>query len=184
MGIKITLPDTYVEASPVDIKNKKEYDRSGIYVFYDEQGTPLYVGKTVSFKSRFSGHAKKSAFFRLADYVRLYYVSAEYEKDIYETYLINELKPEYNRAKTFYSRLEYEDMLHAVEERITEINQEIQDLDKEITDLYDDDDDYREDCVGEALGELLLTQDRINGLQYELKKLYIRKGTLLGRLSA
>jgi len=53
MGIQITLPDSFIEADPLDVKNKKYYDKPGVYIFYDVDNTPLYVGKTVSFNRRF-----------------------------------------------------------------------------------------------------------------------------------
>lgn len=184
MSIKITLPSAYVEATPVDIRNKKMYDRPGVYVFYDENGTPLYVGKTKSFKKRFAGHAKTSEFFRVSAIVRLYYVNDEFEKDVYETFLIKELRPEFNRDKTYYTRLEYEDMLQKVEETILDIKLELADLMADDND--DDDDDFYDDYdnqLNAELGEFLHNQERIAELEYRLKKLYVRKTTLLGRLS-
>jgi predicted GIY-YIG superfamily endonuclease len=182
MSIKITLPTTYVEATPVDVKNKKVFDRPGVYVFYDENSTPLYVGKTKSFKKRFAGHAKTSKFFRLSVLVRLYYVRDEFEKDVYETFLIKELKPEFNRDKSYYSRLEYEDMLQRVEETILDIKLELADLmsdDNDDDDFYDDYDNQ----LNAELGEFLHNQEHIAELEYRLKKLYVRKATLIGRLS-
>jgi predicted GIY-YIG superfamily endonuclease len=185
MSIKITLPTSFVETTPVDVKNKKEFDRSGVYVFYDDSDTPLYVGKSISFKRRFGGHAKTSKFFRLSTKVRLYYVDNEFEKDIYETFLIKELKPEFNRDKSYYTRLEYEDMLQKVEETIIDIKLELSDL----RDSHEDDDEsdycYDDDHnqLSAELGEFLFRSERAAELDYRLKKLYIRKATLLGRLS-
>jgi hypothetical protein len=185
MSIRITMPDKFIESTPSDVKNKKEFNLPGIYVFYDDQDVPLYVGKTINFKKRFAGHAKSSTFFRLATRVRLYVIKGEYEKDIYETYLINELKPEFNRGKTFYVRHEYEDMLQKVEGRIIDIKQELTEL--TLTDVEDDEDDNyldSEEYNLSLLGYEILRTERIAYLEYQLKKLNVRKGTLLGRLSS
>jgi hypothetical protein len=186
VSIKITMPEKFIEATPVDVKSKKDYIMSGVYVFYDDKDVPLYVGKTVNFKSRFSGHAKSSKFFRLAAKVRLYLVKSEYEKDIYETYLINELKPEFNRDKTYYFRPEYEEMLQKVEERIIDIKLEIDEL-MRTPDEEDVDDEYvyldTEEYNLCLLGDEIQRTERIAYLEYQLKKLTIRKATLMGRLS-
>lgn len=152
----------------------------GIYVFYSEEGTPLYVGKTVSFKRRFVQHAASSEFFDIATKVRLYPVKNEYEKDIYETYLISELRPEYNKAKTFYSRLEYEDALHAIEVRIFEVQEEIANMEKCLV----DESSYECTDAVLTLGEALHLRTRVYALRKEVAKLHARKGALMSRLSA
>lgn len=56
--IHITLPTNYKTAKPRDVKNRKEYDKPGVYVFFNSDDTALYVGKSVSFKRRFCVHAR------------------------------------------------------------------------------------------------------------------------------
>ncbi len=184
MSIKVELPDHYLTATPRDVKNRKEFDRSGVYIFYDESDVPIYVGKTVSFKKRFSKHSTESEFFHLATTVRLYVVKSEYEKDIYETYLINDLKPEYNRAKTFYTRLEYEDMLHKVEERIFDVKREIEEIERTLCEISDPDSELIAELDSDPLGECLRLERQVAELKSRLKKLQIRKSNIKQRLSA
>ncbi|WP_028559786.1 GIY-YIG nuclease family protein [Paenibacillus pinihumi] len=181
MSITVSLPEVYLEAAPREIRNKSMYDLPGVYVFYDDRNVPLYVGKTVSFKRRISRHSMSSDFYHFSSHVRLYLVENEYEKDIYETYLISTLKPEYNKAKTFYTRLDYEDMLHEVNERITEAKREIAELERE---EFEEDDSFEDTSDSESLGDVLRIQRRLIELERELARLYARKGGLLGRFSA
>lgn len=182
MAISVTLPEDFIEATPRSVKNRSEYDLPGVYVFFDKNDIPLYVGKTVSFKRRFGQHALISEFFDLSTKARLYVVKSEYEKDIYETHLISELKPEYNKAKTFYTRLEYEDAIHALEMQITELREEIAELETCLREEMEMCDEDEESII--SLGEVLLVQDRIRELEREIKGLQSRKSALLGRLSA
>lgn len=180
MIIEIDVPDNYLTVDSMEVRRKKKYDIPGVYVFYSKDDTPLYVGKTVSFKRRFNGHAASSEFYPLASYARLYEVKREYDKDIFETYLINELRPEYNRAKTFYARREYEDMLDDIIESIEEKLQEIRDLrPKKVKSFYEEDDDDFE-----ALGEMLSGSERIAELEHEIRTLNKRKATLMHRMTA
>ena len=51
------------------------------------------------------GHRRESEFYRELDYAEFYNIESEYKKDILETLLISELKPIYNKAKTYYLRV-------------------------------------------------------------------------------
>lgn len=179
MRIEIDVPSKYLKAKVSDVKNRSQYDTPGVYVFYSKDDTPLYVGKTISFRRRFSAHAKKSEFYHLSSYVKLYRIKREYDKDIFETYLINKLRPEYNRAKTFYIREEYEDMLDIITESIADKQYEIRELRTFESDLQnEDDDDY------EALGEMLNDEARIAELESEIRALQKRKATLMIRMTS
>jgi hypothetical protein len=179
LGISVTLPDVFLEVNAREVRRKYAYKKSGVYVFYSADGEALYVGKTVDFKSRFNDHSTRSDFYNLAEKARLYFVDSEYEKDIYETHLIRELRPQYNKAKTFYSRLEYEDMLHVILEKITDAKEEIDCLLNES--IYDDDLSDEDDNI--TLGRALHITERIAEAECSLKKLYARKGMLMSRLS-
>lgn len=180
MAISVSLPETYLEATPRNVKNKGRYDLPGVYVFFSEDGTPLYVGKTVSFKRRFIKHSTSSEFFNVATSVRLYIVENEYEKDIYETHLISELKPEYNKAKTFYTHLDYEDALHSIDERIGSIREEIAEIETSLVEEWNDEDG---DSIV-SLGVVLRMQSKIAELNREIRRLQSRKGAISARLSA
>lgn len=189
MGIEVVLPEFYLESTPREVKNSSQYEVSGVYIFYDNYDIPLYVGKTVSFRRRFGKHSTNSEFYSLSTKVLLYTVKNEYEKDVYETYLINELKPQYNRAKSFYSRLEYEDMLHRVEEKIYDIKYEIDEANYLLTELHEEeidisDGDYETFEESDFLGESALLYRQVSELEQQLKRLYLRKANLIARLSA
>lgn len=187
MSIVVELPD-YVEVPVRSVCTKKVYDGSGVYIFIDSWGKALYVGKTVSFKRRMRDHMRSSEFYRLAKTIRLYYVRDEFAKDIYETYAIKEFKPEYNMAKTFYERMEYEDMLHEIEFKISEVEDEIYELENEFGKLLDHDDDVSDAIYDDEedfiLGESLYVRRSIAALEKELRDLRKRKGILRARLSS
>lgn len=73
----------------------------GIYVFRGKYGDCLYVGQTKSFRSRFMSHLASSMFSRLIYSADIYRVDDPYTREIFETVFIDELKPYYNRAKSF-----------------------------------------------------------------------------------
>lgn len=101
---------------------------NGVYVMRDISDVCLYVGKTKDFVKRVRQHARQSDFYRSIEYVEFYYNSNEYKKDIIETYLINELKPIYNKAKTYYLQRDLEEKLSEIEEEEHSIRSEINDI--------------------------------------------------------
>ncbi|WP_440615067.1 hypothetical protein [Bacillus subtilis] len=190
--IQITIPENYKTARPGEIKNKKDYDRAGVYVFFDADDTPLYVGKTVSFKRRFVEHSRCSEFYYLASYVRLYEVDDDYERDIYETEMIRQFDPLYNKAKMYHRRKEVEEALLEIEVRAEDLIAEIHELQEELAETYDEAaetdfiTDYKvaADCepLNEVqLGEVLYINRRIEELKDELKKQYAKKRGLMIR---
>lgn len=190
--IQITIPENYNIARPREIKNRKEFDRAGVYVFYDENHTPLYVGKSVSFKRRFIEHSRNSDFYYLASYVRLYEVDNDYERDIYETEMIRQFDPLYNKAKMYHRRKEIEEALSEIEVRAEDLITEIHELQEDLGETYDEaeetdfliDHKVAADCdpLNEIqLGEVLYINRRIDELKDELKKLYVKKRGLMIR---
>lgn len=76
----------------------------GVYIFEDEQGAPLYVGKSVTVKRRvmshFAGDYKRSAEMKLAQEVktlRAVPTHGELSALLLESDLVKELLPKYNR---------------------------------------------------------------------------------------
>ncbi|CAF1802675.1 GIY-YIG nuclease family protein [Bacillus subtilis] len=190
--IQITIPENYKTARPRDIKNKNEFDRAGVYVFFDEDNTPLYVGKSVSFKRRFIDHSRNSEFYYLASYARLYEIDNDYERDIYETEMIRQFDPLYNKAKMYHRRKEVEEALSEIEIRAEDLIAEIRELHEDIGEKYEraEETDYITgqkvvvDCVPSneiQLGEVLYLNRRINEIKEELKKLYAKKRGLMIR---
>lgn len=80
-----------------------------IYFFYDKDKNLLYIGKTTALPKRLSAHFSSSV---MEDEpwktqvdksnIVTYRCNTKTDLDIYETYLINKLKPIYNEEKVFY----------------------------------------------------------------------------------
>jgi len=92
----------------------KQYDKippkqGGIYKIYSKKNELLYIGKSDNLRRRLKEHMEPSLlsvsnteeFKHLFHVVECIYVNCPVERDIYETYLINTLKPPLNRHKTF-----------------------------------------------------------------------------------
>lgn len=187
MGIQVTLPDSYLTSTPANVRDRKEYEVSGVYIFFDGEEC-LYVGKTVNFRTRFRKHRTDSDFFYRADSVRLYLVTDEYEKDVYETFLIKELQPVYNRAKTFYHRADYGEMLNRVDHQLTDAEFDLEVAHERLEDVCGDNEDALID-VGERddeelLGESLFLQREIAEIKHSINKLRARKATIMRNLSS
>src|SRR5690625_497842 len=125
MSINISIDVASFVISRNDVFGKGYEGLSGVYVLKDAKDVSLYVGKTVNLKSRMMGHRRESDFFREVYDIQFYPVANEFEKDILETYLINELKPIHNKAKTYYLQEDYELMLSDINEEIDEISSEL-----------------------------------------------------------
>ena len=82
-----------------------------IYYFYDKNKNLLYIGKTTALPQRMSAHFSKSVMENdswktevdLTNII-IYRCPTKTDLDIYETYLINKLKPLYNKDKVFYDK--------------------------------------------------------------------------------
>lgn len=66
-----------------------------IYKFYNE-GTLLYVGKTINIYSRFNSHKNSKDWFSEITHIHIGKCNNKIDMDIYELYYINKLKPKYN----------------------------------------------------------------------------------------
>jgi hypothetical protein len=78
----------------------------GVYLFYSENNTILYVGKTNDLGLRINGHlsgrsGNTKCFKHLFHKATMYFIESEADRDIYETYFINKLSPLFNISKTF-----------------------------------------------------------------------------------
>lgn len=82
----------------------KSTHKPTVYVHYDENGQPLYVGKTVNFKGRQSEHRNRSPWYHLVRRTETTAVSSAEEMHLLEAKLIAELKPQFNRDGRFLSR--------------------------------------------------------------------------------
>ncbi|UHA60661.1 GIY-YIG nuclease family protein [Metabacillus litoralis] len=79
---------------------------AGIYMFFNEAEELLYCGQTDSLRSRVREHfySDSSAIKNYRDEVyqiKIIYVKDDFEREIYETFIINKLESKYNIAKNF-----------------------------------------------------------------------------------
>lgn len=78
---------------------------AGIYFLYDDEKVLMYVGQTSALRERVQSHLKPKSYNVLKDlihnfkYVSYFICENPVERDIYETYLINKMKPKLNIEK-------------------------------------------------------------------------------------
>lgn len=84
----------------------------GVYIFYDESGNPLYVGKSVNIRNRVLSHfsgdqesAKEQALCRRVVDIKAITTSGELGALLLESHLIKRLLPLYNRKSRIHKKL-------------------------------------------------------------------------------
>ncbi|WP_342439325.1 nucleotide excision repair endonuclease [Paenibacillus sp. FSL L8-0436] len=175
MAIVIEMPEDYTEfrRNEATRESAKVAGKSGIYVFYDRLGRPLYIGKSKDLSRRLKEHlgSGRSEFSHLIESIRIYLEPNQCYVDIYETYLINELKPPFNYDKAHYAEryLIVADRLSEVEVRLREIEEEIRELEHE---ERPDDMDGLGDCLlaGSEVRRLVRERARLNGEATRLRR--------------
>lgn len=105
MTIKIEIPqyDIFVSIDNFILIPSKI---SGIYVFLNECGELMYIGKAKRLRERIQQHLSgtdknSDSIFHNFKYVACIYVDSEVNREIYETYMINKLKPLLNVNKVY-----------------------------------------------------------------------------------
>jgi hypothetical protein len=104
--INITIPDFDMTINR-DQFTLVPRDKAGIYFIYDKDKNLLYIGKSMELWKRVKQHAKaqdwqlSKMFSDRIDSFSIIFISCPMELDIYETYLINTLRPIWNGNKTF-----------------------------------------------------------------------------------
>lgn len=100
--INITI---FYEGSVTHEEIDKIPHSSGIYVFFDKENHPLYVGQAKDLNTRiylhFKGGSNTSFFAHLFNQCKFFREDNQLNKDIYEMYLINTLKTPINLAKNY-----------------------------------------------------------------------------------
>jgi hypothetical protein len=185
MAINITLPDNE-QTLPFNEEGRWEAVISdcqgGIYVFKNDHGNVLYVGKTSDFKRRFREHRRSSSFAHLIHEVTIYSVDDPAERDIYETYAIKLFKPMYNVSKTYFhgeiygiiaQKLEdIERQISALEEEKAEIEYEFKLIGWDKRDEYYDEEDKYEEFLDNRdfieLGDCLYKIFRLSEIESEI----------------
>ena len=98
--------DKEIHALPVTSETLQELSGGGVYVFKDKDRQILYVGITDDLKRRISAHlngyGSQDIFNLKKDDLIIEFFNEEnvIYRDIYESYLIHQLKPRYNISKT------------------------------------------------------------------------------------
>jgi excinuclease UvrABC nuclease subunit len=96
MTINIANPDITLATNEI---SEVEEGKGGIYLIYDEEGKLLYLGQSEDLKKRIR---KKMRSVTGASKFSLAYVADPFHREIYETNMINDLKPRDNVKKVFY----------------------------------------------------------------------------------
>jgi excinuclease UvrABC nuclease subunit len=110
----IELPEINITPEYESIINCKQATiEGGIYFFYNSDYELMYLGKASNIKTRISNHMSNSrlsatrytkhnfSFYKFAK------VSCPVDRDIYETYFINKLKPKLNVDRVFLYETDY-----------------------------------------------------------------------------
>jgi excinuclease UvrABC nuclease subunit len=92
--IEIKLPDIERKEALADI-NKE----AGLYFLYDHEGVLLYIGQSKNLRKRIAAKLVKMQEVKSFAVV---YVQDPFDREIYETAFINEMKPSQNKSKVFY----------------------------------------------------------------------------------
>lgn len=98
-----------------DLRNGHRFEnRGGVYLFYNRHNEPLYVGVSYSLYKRIPEHLGSSKgnkdliqylSSREGAYVAVFYEDDKAYQELYESYLIEILRPRFNISKTGRERL-------------------------------------------------------------------------------
>ena len=161
--INITLPEVFLELTVEEFRSADYLKKvPGVYMIYGDQDRLLYVGITKCFRSRILSHllgnGNAELFYKQVQRIVLYKVEDLSEREIYETWAISKMGPEYNIAKSDTTAINV-DMLQQIEELEEErrsINERISEIEFDI----EDEDDY------ELLPETRLGNELYNVREY------------------
>lgn len=190
MAIVITLPEERLRFHYRELYSNKILvrDMAGVYLLYDRKGKLLYVGKSVNLRDRLLDHIKgvgnSSAFFRDIHEILVYFCDDPMEREIYETYLINKLKPVYNRSKVYHAEkiTELEDRVYEIEEELNALRYEKLEI-QSLLEEYDEEDDMYYDQT-EALGEHLFLIRSLREIKRERRALIKERAKLLSQINS
>jgi predicted GIY-YIG superfamily endonuclease len=192
--ISIEEPNDYLRIKPEKVSLLRGL-RGGVYFLENRFGEVIYIGKTSNFKRRIREHlngiGRSSLFCAHIHMVRLYAIKDEFEREIYETYLINKYKPFYNVSKVYDKAEEIEkeselfNEYHRIQSELILLDDEKQEL-VQFLKGYDDEDsvseyeDYFDDDDRKMyeLGEQLFAIERLKTINTEMKTLRERLKTI------
>lgn len=178
MAISIELPNDYYDfpARRYKAESARLDGKAGVYILLDRDGLALYVGKATNLRNRLRSHlSQRSHIVDIIPFVksvRVYFVPDEYEREVYETFAIQEFQPSRNCAKVFFDK--YGDDAQHVEDRLFEIRTRIRELEDErrfiLQDLRDEDEDEYADEDFRKFSQSL-TYIELTDIDCEIKKL-------------
>lgn len=189
IDFKINISAELVAFNDISNLHKKENfgKFSGVYVMYSKSDEVLYVGKSADLSRRLISHRRESPFYIDVCRIVLYKCGDGRNMDILETLLIDELKPTYNKSKTYYRSREYSEEISEISYEIDAIKQEIRYLEQDIEMLnpdYGDTYDSNYDYDGFSLeSEIEPVRNEINRLRGRIRRLQARKQKLIMRLN-
>lgn len=116
--IKITMPTpdvTITKQNASELSNIYGFtdfhlisrDKGGIFMFYNHKGELLFVGKARKLRPRIKKHFEDTVSV-IKDHrdevtkIEVFHIADPVNREIYETYIINELKAKYNVDKVFF----------------------------------------------------------------------------------
>lgn len=119
--IKIEIPNMAGSATDETLNDIPRI--GGVYLLYSDKGELLYIGKAQNLKQRLTQHFNCYSSDNLQDvyhnigYATYCIVSDPVEREIYETWMINTMKPAWNIEKVFtYRTRRYEEHWYDPEE--------------------------------------------------------------------
>lgn len=194
--IKITAPEVYATITLKDINSLRE-SVGGVYVFKDRFGVVLYVGKTMQFRKRLADHrrgdGRSKLFVSQIETIELYNVPDDYEREMYETFFINDLQPKYNIAKVYE---ELPEVRAGIEEEIDRLEYVLYQLSEEKQSIewsyFDDGEEFEEnpehdslddDYFNEmSLGQALRDSERLADIEVEVPRIRAKINDLRKKL--
>lgn len=106
----LKVPETEESLTLAQLEQGERFkDVGGVYTFFNEHGEPLYVGISNSLAKRVPAHIRAKAgnkdLYRYISsgkdvYVDVFYARDKQFQEVYESYLIHQLQPRFNVAKT------------------------------------------------------------------------------------
>lgn len=177
MHVKLEEPRDYFFVNPANI-SATSVSTGGMYYFYDKFGDVIYIGKTKSFRRRFTQHSNGSYFFAHVTKIKAFPIEREVDRDIYETYFINVYYPQYNIGKKWRERPKSDvlSIIERYEDEILEIMDEIVELrevfeESDYDDVEDDGWDFANDRdrLYAELGEQLYAAEQLKHLRKRLR---------------
>lgn len=110
----LSIPKTAKELSIVQLGRGERFEnRGGVYTFYNCFNEPLYVGISDNVSKRVKAHINGTGNVDVARcilsgkdvIIKVFYVDSKAYQEVYESYLIKQLDPRYNVAKTGRAKL-------------------------------------------------------------------------------